>query len=201
MFNADEIINGCKKNSKAAQQLLYKQYATVAKGICLRYLNNISAINDVMQDGFIKVFLNINQYNGHGSFEGWLKRVMLNTALSYNKRDRRKRRLFNFFDSSNTDIEDDLQNDVNLSYDNLEGTSGYSIAELSEITEAELLAIIKKLPECYRLVFNLYSIDELNHDEIAKLLKIDTNTSRTRLLRARQFLKTELTNYCKAHNN
>jgi RNA polymerase sigma-70 factor (ECF subfamily) len=193
-----EIINGCKRRNKTAQKELYCTYVTILRGICHRYANNRDEANDIIQEGFIKVYSNIKQYKGRGSFEGWLKRIFINAAISYYKKKVRNG-IYSFQDINETEI-------INDFLDNNEGEDDFEIdknkATSSEqnknlvyrinFNENELLEILKTIPLHFQIVFNLYFIDGFKHKEIATKLGINEKTSRTRLSRARKLLQQEL---------
>lgn len=137
-------------------------------GICLQYTKNSTEAEDVMQDGFIKIFQKIKQFREEGSLEGWMRRVIVNTAL---EKFRKQKLLF--------PVSDIFETAGNLNYDNL----------ISDISSRDLLAIIQELPPRYRLVFNLYAIEGYKHKEIAEKLGIETGTSKSNLARARSILQ------------
>ena len=173
MLTEEQIIFKCKQNDRKAQKMLYDKYASVMLGICMRYVKERAEAEDVMQDGFLKIFLKINQYSGKGSFEGWMKRVMVNTALSNYRKNLKH---YNHLDV-------DEVNDLNLQ----DGT--YTDAEY---TKEELFNIIKELPDGYRVVFNLFAIEGYKHKEIGEMLKIDVATSKSQFSRARKLIQKKL---------
>jgi len=207
MSSLDDIIKGCKNNDKSFQHLLYEKYALQIRSLCNRYLNNSSDLDDVVHDGFIKAFVKINQYSGIGSFEGWLKKIFINTAFQYNKKFQKYRTNINI-DLIQKKLDDnDLENtieeesDIFFEFDKDELPANYLEAvKMADFSEKELLNAINKIPEKLRIVFNLHCIEEFGHDEIAKILQIDSITSRTRLLRARKFIKKYLYELCLTQN-
>jgi RNA polymerase sigma-70 factor, ECF subfamily len=192
-----EIINGCKKYHKDAQKALYEKYAPMMYGICIRYASRENEVKDILQEGFLKVFSQINSFKELGSFEGWIKRIIVNHSINYYHKNRKHYKHLDidnineseiFYDSS--DIEDITidKNSISpreLNQDNITA----EIIEKAGFTHKELLEILNRLPEPFRLVFNLHCIEHYKHDEIAELLKIDIGTSRTRLLRARKIIR------------
>jgi RNA polymerase sigma-70 factor (ECF subfamily) len=172
--------------------MLYEMYAPKMKGVCLRYINDLDAVNDVLQEGFLKVFACIKQYNGNGSFEGWLKRIFINTTISYMRK-------YNHQHINIDDIDEQLCHD-STSIENGEPSGQFNADFVlsAEFSECELLDALKKIPEKYRVVFNLYCIENIKHEEIALILQIDIATSRTRLLRARNIIQKELYTMCLA---
>lgn len=155
----------------AAQSEIYKLYADMLFGISLKYSENYQDAEDTLQDSFLTIFDKIKQYNNKGSFEGWLKKIAINTAL---QKYRKKRPLQLIKEVTDTEeiVEIDLE-DKNLDID-------------------FLLNLIQKLPNKYRLVFNLYVLDNYSHKEISKMLNISEGTSKSNLSRARKNLKNEL---------
>ncbi|GAL82781.1 Sigma-24 [Sporocytophaga myxococcoides] len=180
MLKEADIIKGCKEYNSTAQNALYKAYAPKMKALCVRYSSNEEEAKDLMQEGFIKVFSNIKSYNGKGSFEGWIKRIMINTAISHYKKNRNK---FSLEEIS-------LLNSRELGLEQEE-----EVEELySEYTSEDLIKALSSLPEQYKLVFNLFCIENHSHADIAQMLSLDEKTSRTRLFRAKKLLKDYLIN-------
>lgn len=169
----DELIQKCKKQDATAQGELYKQYSGVLFAICLRYSPNYTEAEDNLQDAFITIFKKIGQYKGKGSFEGWIKRVTVNTVLQ----KYRKKRTFQIVDEGQ--IEDNAEEEV----------------ESAEIPLEFLLKIVQELPDRYRLVFTMYVMDGYQHKEIAELLGISNGTSKSNLARARMILKNKVEEY------
>ena len=169
MINEKDIIAGCLKGDRFSQEKLYQLYAGKMLGICLRYTPDRSAAEDILQEGFIKVFQNLEKFRHEGSFEGWIKRIMVNTSL---ERYRKNNRLY-----SVVDIEE-VENDVS--------TENFSIENFAA---KDLLKIIQSLNPGYRTVFNLYAIEGYSHKEIAGQLGISEGTSKSQLSRARTILQ------------
>ncbi len=193
MPDIDQIIKGCRQYNKFAQEMLYKKFAAQMHVLCYRYLGETETVKDVVQEGFIKIFSNIKKFKGKGSFEGWMKRIFVNTAISYIRKNNKDQKHLSFdevseatFNESNGEIAQELE-----IFDHSDDESA-----LTNLTEEELLSALQKIPENFRTVFNLYCIENIKHDEIAKILKISVATSRTRLLRARGLLKEELYAIC-----
>jgi len=169
----DELIIQCKKQDAKAQGELYKQYSTVLFSICLRYSPNYVEAEDNLQDAFITIFKKIGQYKGKGSFEGWIKRVTVNTVLQ----KYRKKRVFDIRDEGQ--LEDEVEEEV----------------EDNDVPLDFLLKIIQELPDRYRLVFSMYVMDGYSHKEVADMLGISDGTSKSNLARARAILKTKIEEY------
>jgi RNA polymerase sigma factor (sigma-70 family) len=163
-----ELIKGCLRRERGAQQQLYDLYSSKMYGICYRYVRHTMEAEDILVTAFTKVFERISQFKGEGSFEGWIRRIMVNEALTYLRKSRAM--------YLETDLE---QADREPDYD-----------KLSDHLEAEdLLKMIQELPAGYRLVFNMYAIDGYSHKEIADQLGISENTSKSQLSRARVYLQ------------
>lgn len=172
MITESILIDKCLAGDRHYQKLLYKKYASVMLGICARYFRNIDEAEDVLQEGFIKVFSNLSQFKKEGSFEGWIKRIMINTALNtYHSNVKR------YFQS---EIDDDT----------LAAPQSSQFDE--EFSSEILMKLIQELPDGYRLVFNLYAIEGYSHKEIAEMLDINENTSKSQLSRARALLQKRL---------
>lgn len=196
-FNSSEekLIKGLKNKKNKAFHQLYMKYAKQMRFICYRYVQDQEELNDVIQESFIKIYDKINQYRGNGSFEGWLKRLFINTAIDYTKRKRGQN-------------ESSIENDLNYAiYQENDDINELNIdIDVNHISQDQLLKMIKALPEHFRIVFNLHVIEGYNHKEIAHLLNINENTSKTRLLRAKTKLKKMLqkhaaVNMPKAYDN
>ena len=184
-FTEIELIVGCQKYNKQIQQEVYEKYSPVLRAVCARYARDYSETEDILQEGFIKIFTNVKSftYQGKDSYIKWMKRVMVNAAITYYNKHTRKRKEYSIED---TPIDDD-KNDKLLS--NEEGDNIYNASVLSK---EDILNILQSVPEDFRLVFNLYVIEGYEHKEIAKMLNIKTETSRTRLLRAKKLIKQEI---------
>jgi RNA polymerase sigma-70 factor (ECF subfamily) len=166
------LIQNCKNYDTKAQSELYKLFSSKLFSICLKYSRNYAEAEDNMQDAFVTIFSKISQYKNKGSFEGWLKRITINTALQRY----REKSVFGI-------INEDIIEDTVLEIDD----EGLSIDYL--------LQIIQELPNRYRLVFNLYVLDDYSHKEIAEMLNITIGTSKSNLARAREGLKSKIENY------
>ncbi len=170
----DELIQKCKQQDVKAQGTLYKQYSGVLFSICLRYSPNRTEAEDNLQDAFITIFDKVGQFKDKGSFEGWMKRITVNTVLQ----KYRKQKVFNIKEEANLEQPDD--EDVVIE---------------SEVPLKYLLQIIQELPDRYRLVFSMYVLDGYAHKEIAEMLGISDGTSKSNLARARGILKKKVEAY------
>ena len=173
----NELIKACIKNDQQAYNLLFKKYGPIMLLVCMRYMSDEDEAKDVLQNGFIKVFKSIKSFKFNGSFEGWIKKIMINEALGA----LRQKKKFNL-DSADVYEKTDL-----AAEESDEDINQY------QFTQHELLQTLKALPENFKVVFNLYCFEKYSHKEIAKALSIKTETSRSRLTRARKILKEKLT--------
>jgi RNA polymerase sigma factor (sigma-70 family) len=165
--NLLEIIDRCKQNDSKAQEFLFNNFSKSLYGICCRYIKNRDDAEDVLQDSFIKIYLNINQYKGEGNFEGWMKRITVNTALSHLKEKQKIR----FETADKLYIVDEPEEEID-----------------SSVKAEHILECLDELPLGYRTVFNLYLVEGLSHKEIADQLGIKESTSRSQYTKARQYL-------------
>jgi RNA polymerase sigma factor (sigma-70 family) len=164
----DELIKGCLKRDGSAQKRLYDTYSSKMYGLCYRYVKNSMEAEDVVITAFMKVFEKIEQFKSEGSFEGWIRRIVVNEALTHLRKNR------------SMQLETELEQ--------AEREPDYN--KLGDHLEAEdLLNIIQGLPTGYRIVFNMYAIDGYSHKEIAGQLGISENTSKSQLSRARTYLQ------------
>lgn len=164
--NQTSLIKKAIGNSREAQQQLFEQYAPKMLGVCRQYVKDNHHAEDLLLEGFLKVFSNLHQFKNEGSFEGWIRRIMVNTCISY----LRKKNLIDLSD------EEYVFNDA--STESLENTSVEDIQKL-----------IDRLPEGYKMVFNLYAIEGFKHSEIAAQLGISESTSKSQLFKARKLLQ------------
>lgn len=172
MSEEEEIVNGCIAGKASAQERLYKRYAPKMLGLSLRYTKSLQEAEDVLQDAFIKILRCIESYKAEGSLEGWIRKIVVNTALNHYRDTKR---------IMAQDVIDDDYNSVK------EDTMVYS-----NFNTADLLNLIQSLPEGYRVVFNLYEIEGYNHREIGEMLEISENTSKSQLSKARMRLRMKL---------
>jgi len=164
----NDLIQACIRKDRDAQELLYKEYYGKMMGVCLRYSNNQDDALDILHEGFIKVFKNIAKYQPGTSLSAWMRRIMVNTAIDFYRKNVRRRT-------------EDLETAYNI--------SSNAPDALSQVTEKEILAAIQSLSPAYRSVFNLYVIEGYAHKEIAGQLGITESTSRSNLVKARHKLK------------
>ncbi len=168
MTNLEETIRKCVSGDRKAQTALYNLFSSRMYGVCLNYSKDAAEAEDNLHDGFIRVFTKISQYEFKGSFEGWMRRIMVNTSL---EKFRKNNQLYPVGDM--------------MAYESLH----FSEDTLSSISAEELMKIVQELPPRYRMVFNLYAIEGYSHQEIAKLMEINEGTSKSNLSRARVILQ------------
>lgn len=170
-----EIIKGCLANERAAQEALYRTYASRMFGICMRYAPDRDVAHDMLQEGFIKVYQSIGQFKGNSALATWMYRVFMTTAINYLQRKLK------------TQFEVSLNEKI-TEQDSETLTEEEKDHWLNHISAGEALEMVQQLPEKYRLIINLYAIEKLSHDEIAKLTSQTESSSRSQLSRARKML-------------
>lgn len=164
----DILIKGCKKGNARSQEKLYVLFSAAMYGLCLQYASNEDDAKDILQDGFVKVFQKIDQVKNPKAFPGWIRRVIINTALE----KYRSQVLLQRIDESQLARKEEIGEDV-----------------LDKLNAEDLVNIIKDLSPKYRMVFNLYAIEGYSHKEIGEMLEISEGTSKSNLSRARMILK------------
>lgn len=168
-MNEKQLIEGCKKGNRLAQKELYEMFSRKMMGVCLRYSNDRETARDLLQEGFVKIFMNIEAYSGTGSFEGWMRRIFVNCALEYLRKSDVLREA------------SDLDNSAELAEPDA------SVVE--QLSAQDLMGLIQRLPAGFRAVFNLFAIEGYSHKEIGEMLHITESTSRSQYTRARQLLQ------------
>jgi RNA polymerase sigma factor (sigma-70 family) len=174
-----ELVKGCQEGNRLMQRRVYESYSARMLAVCRRYVKNEFDAEEVLVNGFLKVFDRIGQFKSEGSFEGWIRRIMVNESLNH----LRKQRIMY----------------AEVEIENLADNLDYSVFE-SELDAEELLQMIDQMPVGYRTVFNLYAIEGYSHKEIAETLGITESTSKSQLSRARTHLQKILTDYDKKFN-
>lgn len=162
------LIKGCSKGDKNSQKALYKHFYGYAMSVCIRYSMNREEATEVMNDGFLKVFTKINKYDTNRSFKGWLRKIMINTAL-----DNYRHNLKHYYQQDLAHLPDT--------------SAGNTI--LADLAYEEIVALVQMLSPAYRTVFNLYVIDGYTHEEISEMLGISVGTSKSNLSKARENLR------------
>ena len=168
-MGSKDLIYRCKQNERKAQEELYRLYSPKLFGVCLKYSDNYQQAEDNLQDGFVTIFEKIGQFQDKGSFEGWMKRILINTSLQKH----RQQKVYG------------ITNEEDLQEDEIE-------VETDNISVDFLLKCVQELPDRYRQVFNLYVLDGYSHKEISVLLSITEGTSKSNLARARTSLKEKI---------
>jgi len=163
-----EIIAGCIKGERKFQELLYHTFSSKMFSVCLRYANEYAGAEDLLQDGFVKVFKNIEKFRGDGSFEGWIRRIFVNNSIEY------------FRKKANMYV---VQETEALTYEY------YDDNAIHKLMKDDLMKIIQSLSVGYRTIFNLYVVEGYSHKEIGEMLNITEGTSKSQLARARYLLQ------------
>jgi RNA polymerase sigma factor (sigma-70 family) len=173
MNSEKDILAGCIKGKPSAQRELYNRDARLLLAICNRYAKSMDEAEDILQEGFVKIFLNIKRFKGDGPLLAWMRRIMINTAITHYHKMRKHH------------YHDDLEEVSESKFED----KGWGEAEF---TEAELFMVMQEMPGGYRQVFNLYAVEGYKHREIAVLMKIDENTSKSQYSRGRRWLQERL---------
>ncbi len=169
--NLEEIIQGCVKGKRKSQEMLFNIFSKKMFAVCLYYSKNKNEAEDILHNGFLKIFENIKQYKGTGSFEGWVRKIFVNIALE-------KFRNQTFLTAVSDQIEYDyMTEDADI---------------ISKLSSEELIKMIQELSPAYRMVFNLYAVEGYSHEEISKKLEIAEGTSKSNLARARKILQNKV---------
>ena len=168
MNSESDLIEGCIKGDRKMQYELYERFAPKMYGVCLRYAANTEEAEDILQEGFIKIFKKISSYRGDGSFEGWIRRIFVNTAI---EQFRKKTYLQPITEQEESTIE------------------GKYISVLDNMAEKDIIKLIQQLSPGYRTVFNMYVIEGFTHKQIAESLNISEGTSKSQLSRAKLILQ------------
>lgn len=164
-----QLIEKCRQKNPGAQQALYNLYARKMMGVCMRYTADVETARDLLQEGFVTVFTHLDSFMGSGSLEGWIRRIMVNTALQH------LRKCVVFIEAT----------DLALYETSL--SSEYSV--LDTLSAQDLMKMVESLPPGFRTIFNLYAIEGYSHSEIAQMLKISEGCSRSQYSRARKHLQ------------
>lgn len=166
------LVVECVKGNAKAQKMLFDKFASKMMSVCMRYANDTMEAEDVLQEGFVKVFSKLPDFKMEGSLEGWIRRIMVNTSLDAIRKQKRH-------------LGDTKLEDVEYKVTNLESANDQLMAE-------DLMKLVQALPDGYKVVFNLFAIEGYSHKEIADLLGVTENTSKSQYSRARAYLRTQL---------
>lgn len=167
-FSDEQLMDGCIRNDRIYQEALYKKYASTMFGICLRYAVDTPQAEDMMQEGFVKVYSHIHQFRREGSFEGWMKRIFVNTAIEWLRRNSQMNQMLDVETSPMSRVQQD---------------------DFHKLSAKDLMGLIQSLAPGYRTVFNLYAIEGYSHKEIGELLGISEGTSKSQFARSRYMLE------------
>ncbi len=169
----DEIVEGCLRNERLAQKRLYDLYAGRMAAVCLRYVGDRDDALDLMHDGFVKLFTNLAQYNGNGSFEAWMRKIFVNVSLERLRKN------------------DALRGSEDVNGATFQMDNG-DVSVIEKMSADEIMQLVSELPVGFRTVFNMYAIEGYSHQEIAARLGINEVTSRSQFLRARAALQAKI---------
>ena len=170
-MNDSQLTIACKKQDRSAQKALYERYAPLMMTVCLRYSKNEETARDLLHDGFIQAFTQINTYSGKGSFEGWLRRIFVNLALENFRKEQKKHLFLEEYKAQMDEIDTD------------------DAFEFEGVSRDEILKLITELPHGYQTVFNLFVFEDMSHKEIAQQLGISEVSSRSQFSRAKAILQ------------
>ncbi|TZF81295.1 RNA polymerase sigma factor [Pedobacter sp. BS3] len=170
-FTIDDLLEGCRQGNRKSQELLYKKLASKMLGVCMRYAKDSSEAEDMLQMGFVKVFKKLDDFKGDGSFEGWIRRIMVNTAIEVYRKNQRMLNVIPI---------DEVYNEPQHVFD------------MNGLEVKDLLKCIQELAGGYRLVFNMYVMEGFSHKEIAERLGISEGASKSQLSRARAMLREKI---------
>lgn len=173
-----DLIEGCINGDRRMQEALYSRFSSKMYGVCLRYATNAAEAEDILQEGFIKIFKKIDTFRSEGSFEGWIRRIFVNTAIEH---FRRRKYLMPVTEKEENTIE------------------GKYISVLDELAEQDILSLVQDLSPGYRTVFNMYVVEGYTHKEIGDILGISEGTSKSQLSRAKVILQDKVRTYIDKH--
>ncbi len=181
------IVEACLKGDKTSQKLLYKTYYGKMLVVCMRYTKNKDEAMDVLQDGFVKVFQKLKNFQYKGSLEGWIRRIMVNTALDNLRKHK------DIFAKSDEELE--LDSYIDDTFDEQE------LEKITQLKAEIIIELIQQLSPAYQAVFNLYIIENMTHAEIAETLKISVGTSKSNLAKAKIKLRKLVEQYIKTYHH
>jgi RNA polymerase sigma factor (sigma-70 family) len=168
IISESDLLEGCRRGDRKMQHELYNRFAPKMYGVCLRYASNAEEAEDILQEGFIKIFNKIGSYRGEGSFEGWIRRIFVNTAIEH---FRKKTYLQPIGETEENTVE------------------GKYLSVLDNLAEKDIIQLIQQLSPGYRTVFNMYVVEGYSHKQIAEMLGISEGTSKSQLSRAKLILQ------------
>lgn len=175
MFSENELIEECLKNNRIAQKQLYEKYSRKMFGVCIRYAKSREEAEDILADAFVHIFVKLSSYKGDGSFEGWIRRIVVNTSIT----------------AYRSNIKYNLNDNISDVYD----LSSSEESAVDLLNAQQLKTIIQEMPDGYRMVFNLYAVEGYNHREIADILGINEGTSKSQYSKAKKWMQNRLEKY------
>ena len=170
-YTIEDLVERCKANERKAQEMLYKQFASKMLGVCMRYATDKMEAEDMLQNGFIRVFQKLADFRGEGSFEGWIRRIMVHSSIEYYRKHHKMLQV--------ADMDEHNEPSVNA-------------AAMANLGAKDLMALIQRLSPGYRMVFNLYAIEGYSHREIGEIMGVTEGASKSQLSRARAILKEQI---------
>lgn len=171
-YTIQDLVEGCKQGSRQSQEQLYKLFAAKMLGVCMRYASSRMEAEDMLQNSFIKVFEKLADYRADGSFEGWMRRIMVHTSIEYYRKHHKMMQV--------------------VELENLSDEPSINPLAAAKLGADDLLKLIAQLPPGYRIVFNMFAIEGYSHKEIGEILGISEGASKSQLSRARSILKAQL---------
>jgi RNA polymerase sigma-70 factor (ECF subfamily) len=178
MYTDTDLIEGCIRGDRRIQQELYARFAPKMYGVCLRYAGNAEEAEDILQEGFIKVFRKISSYRGEGSFEGWIRRIFVNTAIEHFRKKTYLQPITEYEEST---------------------VEGKYLSVLDNLAEKDIIRLVQQLSPGYRTVFNMYVVEGYTHRQIAENLGISEGTSKSQLSRAKIILQDLVKKHIEQH--
>ena len=169
LYSDEDILKGCRKNKRQYQEILYRKYARKMYGICMSYAGNRDMAQDILQDAFIKVFENIRDFKMEGSLEGWIRRIVSNTAIDHLRKQTRE---YRYIVDNNNEIKEEI----------------FEPDAVENLNTQDVMNMVGQLPEGARMIFNLYVLEGYTHKEIAEKMDISEGTSKSQFNRARKML-------------
>ncbi len=175
MYSENELIDECLKNNRIAQKQLYEKYSRKMFGVCLRYAKSKEEAEDVLADAFVQIFMKLSSFKRDGSFEGWIRRIVVNTSI--------------------TAYRSNLKFNLNDEISEIRDISNNDVSAIDLLNLQQLKSLIQQMPDGYRMVFNLHVMEGYNHREIGEMLNINEGTSKSQFSKARKWMQAKLEQY------
>lgn len=172
MYSENELIDECLKNNRIAQKQLYEKYSRKMFGVCLRYAKSKEEAEDVLADAFVQIFMKLSSFKRDGSFEGWIRRIVVNTSI--------------------TAYRSNLKFNLNDEISEIRDISNNDVSAIDLLNLQQLKSLIQQMPDGYRMVFNLHVMEGYNHREIGEILNINEGTSKSQFSKARKWMQAKL---------